>query len=245
MQKVRIIIVEDELIVAETLRAMLEGLGYEVTGIFTSGTETLKAFEPGMADMVFMDIRLADKTNGIDTARELKKISDIPVIFLTNNSNETLRKKAIYETNAVHYLPKPFNRTELSTAIDFAIKLIKYNEAKAPKPAEPDYLLKDSIFLKNGLGFKKIMIADIMLLKADGSYCEFVFKDKSHVFSENLSHFEEKLSFAKEFVRIHRSYIININFVERIHENRVWVNGEEIPIGKGYKSDLTEKIRFI
>lgn len=248
MQKVRILIVEDELVIAESLRIMLEGLGYEVTDIFTSGTETLKNFKPGMADILIMDIHLADKTNGIDTAIEIRKISDVPVIFLTNNNDDYLRKKAIHETNAVHYLTKPFNKINISTAIDFALKSLKTYEFAGVLPNESAYLLHDSIFLKNGLGHKKIMICDIVVLKAEGSYCSFTFKDnkiKEQVFSENLSYFEEKLAFAKEMVRIHRSYIVNIHFIERIHENRIWVEGVELPIGRTYKNELLEKFRFI
>ena len=122
MVKLKILIVEDELVIAEGLKITLEGLGYEVPAIFTSGTETLKNYTPGMADIVFMDIHLADKTSGIDTAMELKKISDIPVIYLTNNRDEYLRKKAIYETNAVNYLNKPYSKADICIAIDFALK---------------------------------------------------------------------------------------------------------------------------
>jgi DNA-binding LytR/AlgR family response regulator len=176
----------------------------------------------------------------------LTKISKIPVIYLTQNEDNFLRKKAILETNAVHYITKPFNKNDICTAIDFALKQLKTYEFTTLLPEENAYLLKEGIFLKNGFGFKKIMIADIMFLKADGSYCLFAFKDnKTQVFSENLSYFGEKLAFAKDLVRIHRSYIVNINFIERIHENRIWVGGLELSIGGTYRNDLADKFRFV
>jgi DNA-binding LytR/AlgR family response regulator len=246
MQKVKILIVEDELVIAEGLSILLEGLGYEVVDIYSSGSEALKNFKPRMADILFMDIHLADHLNGVETAMGLNKISDIPVIYLTETRDEHLRKKAIYETNTAHYLNKPFNKTAIKTAIDFALKLLKTYEFAGLKPDNDAYLLKDCIFLKNGLGFKKVMISDIMFLEADGSYCKFNLKDnKTQVFSENLSYFGEKLGFARELVRIHRSFIVNINHVERVHENRVWVNGLEIPIGRTYRNELIEKLRFV
>jgi DNA-binding LytR/AlgR family response regulator len=245
MQTVKILIVEDELVVAESLKIILEGLGYEVTGMFSSGTELLRNYRPYMADMVFMDIHLADKTSGIETAIALQKTSSVPVIYITNSNDEYLRKKAIYETNAVHYLTKPFSRADISIAIDFALKVLKTYKFESIKPGEDAYLVNNSIFLKNGLGFRRIMISDIMYLKANGSYCDFTFRDKSHLFSENLSYFEEKLSFADELVRIHRSYIVNTNFIQRVHENRVWIADAEIPIGRTYRNVLTEKFRFI
>ncbi|HZY39966.1 MAG TPA: response regulator transcription factor [Mucilaginibacter sp.] len=248
MDTVKVLIVEDELLIAEGLKSLLAGMGYEVAAIFTSGAETMKCFRPGMADMVFMDIHLADKTSGIDVAMELKKISNIPIIYLTSSQDEYLRKKAIQETNAVHYLAKPFNRPGVCTAIDFALKSLRSYDFAGIKPNEEAYLLKDSIFLKNGLGHKKIMIADILFLKASGSYCEFTFregKEKPQLFSENLSYYGEKLAFVKELVRIHRSYIVNANFIERVHENRLWVNGLELPISKSYRPEFIEKLRFV
>jgi DNA-binding LytR/AlgR family response regulator len=246
MQKIKILVVEDELIIAESLSVLLESLGYEVAAIFNSGTELLKNFKPGLADIMFMDIHLAGNSNGVDTAMELRKISDIPVIYLTQNQDEELRKRAIYKTNAVHYLSKPFYKGDIQTAIDFALKAIKQSEFEGVKANEDAYLLRDSIFLKNGVGFKKVMIADIMFLEAEGSYCKFTFNgNKQLIFSENLSFFGEKLAFAKELVRIHRSFIVNINYIERVHENRLWVGGLELPIGRTYRNDLVEKFRFI
>jgi len=248
MQKAKVLIVEDELIIAEGLKIMLENLGYEIPAIFTSGHETLKNFNPGLADFVFMDIHLADKTSGITTAIELKKISDVPIIYLTNNQDEYLRKKAIHETGAVHYLTKPFTKADICIAIDFALKALKAYEFAGIQADESAYLLNDSIFLKNGLGHKKIMVSDILYLRASGSYCEFHFKEgkeKVQVFSENLSYYGEKLGFAKEMLRIHRSYIVNVNFIDRVHENRVWINNLEIPISKTYRNEFIEKFRFL
>jgi DNA-binding LytR/AlgR family response regulator len=243
MEKIKILIVEDEFIIAESLQMMVESAGYLVAAHYTSGLETIKNFYPGMADIVMMDIHLAGKTNGVDTAIELRKISDAPIIFITNNQDETLRKKAINDTNAVYYLSKPFNKTDVSAAIELAEKSLK-NMSQQPGWKEAAYI-DDCIFVKNGLAFKKIMIADILFLKADGAYCNLVVKNHRFTYSENLSFFEEKFAFAKQMIRIHRSYIVNINFINKIHENRLWIDEEEIPIGKTYRNVLKEKFRFI
>ena len=244
MQKLRILIVEDELIIAESLKLQLESMDYEVVDIFTSGTETIENFKPGFADIIMMDIQLAGGTNGIDTSIEIRKISTAPIIFITNVSDERTRKKAINETNAVYYINKPFSKQDISTAIDFALKSIKREELMV-RSNENSYLLKDCIFVKNGFGFKKVMIADILYLKADGSYCELKLKENTVTFSENLSFLEKKLDFASELVRVHRSYVVNIHRIQRIHENRLWVGDDEIPIGKTYKNLLDNIVRFI
>jgi DNA-binding LytR/AlgR family response regulator len=246
MKDLKILVVEDELIIAESLKATLQGMGYDVVDIFTSGTEVAQKYVPGMADIAFMDIFLANNTDGITAAVQLIKKDPIPVIFLTNSTDEFLRKKAIFDTNAVYYLTKPFTKVDISTAIDFALKQLKAYQFADTTSNEPGYLLENSIFLKNGLGHKKVMIDDITMLEADGSYCKFTFKDgRQQVFSENLSYFGDKLSFAKELLRIHRSYIVNVNFIERVHESRVWIKGNEIPISRNYKSNFMEKFRFV
>jgi DNA-binding LytR/AlgR family response regulator len=243
--KVKILVVEDEILIAESLRMMLEGLGYEVPAIFNSGLEAIKNFRPGFADIVIMDIELADNTNGIDTAIELKKISDPPIIFITNNTDERIRKRAIYETNALHYVSKPFTRLDISIAIDLTLKLAGDKEIASKKANEFSYLMNDSIFVKDEGSFKKIMVNDIRFLKADGSYCNFHLKNDSILFCENLSFLEEKLSFAKNLVRVHRSYLVNINYITKIQDNRLWIDDEEIPIGATYKKELGDLIRFI
>ncbi|MDO3642103.1 MAG: LytR/AlgR family response regulator transcription factor [Mucilaginibacter sp.] len=246
LSRVKILIVEDNIIIAEQLRMMLEGLGYEVPGMFSSGLDAVRNFTPGYADIVIMDIELADNTNGIDTAIELKKISDPPIIFITNNTDERIRKKAIYETNAIHYVTKPFTRTDISIAIDLTLKLAGEKETALKKENEqPSYLMNDSIFIKEGAGFKKIMTSDIRFLQADGSYCYLHVRDGKIMFTENLSFLEGKLAFAKNLVRVHRSYIVNINYITKIQDSRLWIDDEEIPVGVTYKKDLDNLLRFI
>lgn len=243
MDTFKILIVEDEVLIAESLKLTLINLGYQVPAIFTSGAETLKSYYPGFADIVIMDIHLAGNMNGIDTSVAIGKISSVPIIFITNSKDENIAKKAIKDANAVYYLSKPFSKLDIMAAIDIAIKSLKTNEIKA-KEDKPSYLLNDCIFVKHTHGFKKLLLKDILFLKAEGSYCELMFKDSKITFSENLSFFEDKFAFAKEMVRIHRSFIVNINCISRVHENRVWINNTEIPIGKTYKNTLNELMRF-
>ncbi len=245
MQQVKVLIVEDDWLIAESLKVIIEGMGYQVPAIFDSGLEVLKAFRPDFADIVIMDIHLAGPINGVDTSVELKKISPVPVIFVTNNINDAVRKKAIYETNAVYYLSKPFAGSDIRTAIDLALKSLKSDSLAVRHPYEASYLLSNSIFVKDGSGFKKVPLHDVLFLKADGGYCQFVMRDTSILFSENLSYMEEKLGFARELLRVHRSYIVNINYIQRIHDNRLWIDEIEIPIGKTYRESTKDRFRFL
>ncbi|GAA4322783.1 hypothetical protein GCM10023149_23330 [Mucilaginibacter gynuensis] len=254
MGKVKVLIVEDELIIAESLKIMLENMDYEVPAVFTSGTATLENFKPGFADIIIMDIHLAENTNGIDTSIEIRKISTAPIIYITDDKDEYTRKKAIYESNTVQYITKPFTRLDISIAIDLALKAMKGHNLELAHAANSSYIINESIFVKDVQGYKKIMIADILYLKADGSYCKLSYRGSKKndekaiediMFSENLSYLEEKLVFAKNLVRVHRSFIINVNSVKRIQENRLWIEDIEIPVGKTYKNEIRNRFRFI
>jgi DNA-binding LytR/AlgR family response regulator len=188
-------------------------MGYEVPATFNSGKQTLENFKPGFADIIIMDIQLADNTNGIDTSIEIRKISTAPIIYITDNKDEYLRKKAIYETNTVQYITKPFTRLDISIAIDLAIKAIKGHNLMLEKANNSSYLINECIFVKDIQGFKKILISDIVFLKAEGSYCNLFYKinykngekkndtktDDSILFSENLSFWKKNFLLQKSW----------------------------------------------
>jgi len=250
MEKLKILIVEDESLIAESLRSILVGMGYEVAAVFRTGQETLDKFKPGFADIIIMDINLHGKMNGVDTSIELRKISTVPIIYVTDNQDEYLRKKAIYETNTVQYLTKPFTRLDISVAIDLAIKALKKHDLKVRETQASSYILDECIFVKDGSAYKKILIQDILYLQAARSYCELFFSDGSAkptciVFSESLSFLEEKLAFAKPLIRVHRSYLVNIHAVHKTQDNRLWIGEKEIQIGKTYRSQVQGMFRFI
>lgn len=120
MPKGRILIVEDELIVAKDLQKTLEALGYEVAGMAASGPEAMEKVEELKPDLILMDIILKGEVNGIDTAREARQIRDIPVIFLTAyGDQETLER--VKSVNPFGYILKPYEEQELHTAIEVAL----------------------------------------------------------------------------------------------------------------------------
>lgn len=250
MDAVKVLIVEDEPLIAEGLKIMLEQMGYLVPAVFASGKDVLDNFTPGFADIVIMDINLKGAMNGIETSACLHAITQAPIIYVTDNMDERLRKQAIFGNNTVQYVTKPFTKTDIAIAIDFALNAIKKSELLQQQMGEPSYLANDCIFVRDGLQFRKLQVSDIIYLKAEGSYCKLVFRNDKNglreiLFSENLSFLEDKLKFVKTLYRVHRSYIVNINYLKKVQENRLWIEEEEIPIGKTYRADIRNKIRFV
>jgi DNA-binding response OmpR family regulator len=126
MEKVKILIVEDESIIAMNLKETLIELGYEPCGVAPNKCRTLKLLESGIQpDLVLMDIYLKGPTTGIELAKELKTIlPNTPVVFLTANSEISTIKKAS-ETLAYGYILKPYKKSHLHAAIEVALEKSK------------------------------------------------------------------------------------------------------------------------
>jgi CheY-like chemotaxis protein len=124
----RVMIVEDEAVVALHLRQELSKLGYTVAGTATSGEQALKMIEEVFPDVVLMDIHIQGQVDGIETAARIPRYLHIPVIFLTAYSEDvTLRRAG--ETHPYGYLIKPFLDRELHATIKMALVRSRADEA--------------------------------------------------------------------------------------------------------------------
>ena len=131
--KARILIVEDESIIALDVRDRLESLGYAIAGAVSSGTEAVQAAAETRPSVVLMDIRLKGAMDGVQAAEQIRARFDIPVVYLTAYSDETTLQRAKV-TEPFGYLLKPFEDRELHTAI--AIALYKHKMEKRLKQHE-------------------------------------------------------------------------------------------------------------
>ena len=134
MGKIKILIVEDESIIALNLKETLIDLGYEPCGIAPNKCKTMKILEKGVVpDLILMDIYLKGPTTGIELTKELKHILPFtPVVFLTANSEVSTIKKAS-ETLAYGYILKPYKKSNLHAAIEIALSKAKEDNQKNKK----------------------------------------------------------------------------------------------------------------
>lgn len=116
----RILLVEDEAIVARDLTQRLQGLGYEVTGTAASGAEALALAHATRPSLVFMDITIQGPMDGVETAHQLSSRMDVPIVFLTAHTDTGTFQRA-KKARAYGYLIKPFEERELITTIEIAV----------------------------------------------------------------------------------------------------------------------------
>lgn len=120
MAEIKVLIVEDEVIVAKHIEGTLIDLGYSVTGIVSSGEEALELARSTAPDIVLMDIMLDGKLDGINAAETIRSRFSLPVIFLTAYSDEKTLQRA-KTTKPYGYVLKPFQETDLYTSIEIAL----------------------------------------------------------------------------------------------------------------------------
>lgn len=125
--KKRILIVEDESIIALNIREILTSFGYEVTGIATNGAKALELTQKKRPDLILMDITLQEREDGIKVAEEISKKVAAPIVFLTANDKNQTIERAI-NIRPYGYILKPFKEIELKTAVEIAIKTFTENQ---------------------------------------------------------------------------------------------------------------------
>lgn len=120
MSNIKILIVEDDIIVAKDIKRILHNLGYSVTSIVTTGKEALVKAEEDDPDLVLMDIVLNDKLSGIETARRIRQLFDIPIVYISAHCDKKIVDKA-KKTDPFGYLIKPVDEKSLHITIEIAL----------------------------------------------------------------------------------------------------------------------------
>jgi DNA-binding LytR/AlgR family response regulator len=247
MAYIKILIIEDEFIIAEDLKLQLKKLDYEVTGIAKSYDQALLEINSVLPDLLLVDIRLKGAKDGIDLAGYIKKQYDLPLIFLTSHADN----KTVERAKRVHpdgYLIKPFEKEDLFTSIEIAFA--NYLEKKAgtweSKKLEEDYnaVLGDSIFVKKDHLLVKIRFDELEWIKAERNYLELHCCEKNHLIRSTLKDFLDKLP-PNLFYQVHRSYAVNLKHISAIEYNALMIGKQEIPLGRSYIDSLKEKLKII
>jgi len=221
----KIFIVEDEADLAENLEAILINSGYDVVGKEEEGERALTKILLTQPDLILMDIMLKGLTDGIDLTSRIRETSNVPIIFITAHANQHQLER-VSELNYDSFLLKPFSKEVLTTTIN--LTFLKYLKKKAEKNI---FNIRDKGFLV------PIDEDDIIMLKADGLYTRIFTKTRQYVIRDILKDVIGKLS-DKKFIRIHKSYLVNLDFVTAFNSKEVTIANFVVPIRRGYFREL-------
>ncbi|MDQ6843686.1 MAG: LytTR family transcriptional regulator DNA-binding domain-containing protein, partial [Bacteroidota bacterium] len=220
----------------------LSTLGYEICGIYPGGEEALLHLKDEQPDIMLLDIQLKGKLDGIETAQLMQKDYNIPVIYLTANADDAHFDRA-KATNPYAFISKPFKKTDLKRAVELTVNRImaKDNEAEG---VTPSYVLSDRIFVKDHEKMVKIIIKDIYYIEADRNYCRIFSKEREYLLVMTLKDMEDKLP-PEHFVRIHRSYIVNIFHIDEVAGSYVVIFKKALPMSKLLRNGLLKRLQTI
>jgi len=238
MSKVKIAVVEDEKIFADLLRYSLDKLGYYPLKPVASYDEAISTIENEKPDIAMLDIQLMGEKDGIDLAWKIKKDYNIPFIFLTSNADKLTIDRA-KKLNPPAFLIKPFNEKELYTSIELAL----YNNVQDQNSKKNNFVIKEALFIKQNNTFYKVKFDDILFIKSDHIYIEInTINNQKYLVRDSLNEYINKLT--KNFMRVQRSYIINLNYLHTLNNKFVDINDNKIPIGKNYRDKLMNRVNI-
>ncbi|PIB35285.1 hypothetical protein BFP72_07680 [Reichenbachiella sp. 5M10] len=243
--KLNILIVEDEIVLAQDLAIRLSP-AYNIIGPYTNVREALIELEKHTIDLILIDIELKGEQDGIDLAKCINDKFHLPFIFLSSHSDQKTINRAKY-VKPYAYLLKPYNDREIAIAIELALCNCAEQKAISDSNKSKDTIehdsqvinLNDSLFLKKKNYYERVALADISLLEADNNYTTVYTHSDKYVYSTVLKKMEEKLP-RHLFLRIHRSYVINIQAIRGYEGNLLQVLDRKIPVGKQYRKALFE-----
>jgi len=237
MEAIKVGIIEDEMIIAEDLRDILESNDFNVCGVAKNYDKAIALIDNCQPDIVLLDIKIKGEKDGIDLAHKIREDYMIPFVFVSSHSDSQTVKRAT-EVNPYGYLVKPFEDHDVLVAIEVALGNFKKEQQKV---IEEHQLLNDALFVRIKNLSVKIPLSDIKYIKADGNYSNIQTLDKNYVLRSTLKEIENKLD-QKTFYRTHKSYIVNLDQMSAINSEYVVVNEEQLPIGRDRLQHLMERI---
>ncbi|GAB5399216.1 MAG: LytTR family DNA-binding domain-containing protein [Aureisphaera sp.] len=231
------IIIEDQLPAQRILKKYIADTNSLIlVGAFTDALEAIHVLKTEKVDLIFLDIHLP-KISGMDF---LKTLPNPPEVILTTAFQEYALES--YDYNVVDYLLKPFSFQRFIKAIS-KVGMTNENNANDLLKAEALTLNPtEDVYIKSGYEHIRVKIDDIHYIMADADYTEIHLKSKMYLSSETLRYWQDFLS-DKEFMRIHKSYILNTTKINKVSGNQVFLENDVIiPIGRAYKSDFIVRI---
>ena len=251
-KELTLLIVEDDPIIAADIARQVRKFGYAVSAKLRSGELAIAFVRDNPPDLILMDIQLEGQLSGIETAARILAQHPLPIIYLTANTDDVTRRAA-RQTAPAAFLSKPFRNTDLQSAIEIALdnfqqgRGAKTAPTPAPVPAAKDsaFLLRDRLFVKDKRRFVRLMVDQITHASAEDYYCRLYTNGREYHLSLTLKKLEAALTDRPEFMRVHRSHLINVLHVTEVGELRVYLNQFELPINRTAREELLNRLQKV
>jgi DNA-binding LytR/AlgR family response regulator len=237
MEKIKVLIVEDKLLIAEDIASRLEKHAMEVVAICSSGEEAIEKAKNKNPDLILMDIELSGAMDGISTAQTILQQQSVPVIYLSDYTDKKTLDRA-KKTQPANYLTKPFHEADLIRAIDLAFSNTRNTPVTSNRLSRPIFLRTESQV------YIKLDLSEILYLEADRSYCKVITETRTFTLSTSMNNVYEQLNH-DDFVKVHRSHIVNVSQITSLDGNGIRIGETVIQMSKEYRDDLMRLLKII
>lgn len=228
--KLNCIVVDDSALQRITVTKLIcENQNLQLIGEFSNATDAKNCISTKNVDLVFLDIEMP-VINGFDLLDGLKVKPQI--IFITVKAEYALKA---FDYNATDYLHKPLSKERFNKAVNKAVNLYALKK-------DIDDEDENFIFIKSNLKKLKVYTSKIRWIEAYGDYVKIITEDDSHLVLSTMKAFEKELPKDK-FIRVHKSYIINIQKVDTFNSKYAEIDTFKIPLSRNKKDNLLEALK--
>ena len=226
------LIVEDEPIFTEQLSQYINRVNFLAPpAICTSGIDALQIIATTPIDILFLDLALPDMT-GLDL---LKTGPNVRAVVVTSARYEQA-------VDIIDFLPKPFDFNRFLRGLNRVMQRIQpLALIPEPKPANQE---KEEIYFKSGRRLERFAYSDILYMEAYGLYTKIYTFEGTFAVNKRISVLTEELP-SQRFVRIHKSYIINVDHLKRLESKQLWIKATKLPIGVTYHPTVHKKMELL
>lgn len=225
MSAIKILIIEDEVLISELIKNYLVSFGFSQVFLAHTKKQAIQLIDYLSPDLILLDLHLQQPKDGLDIAKMIDDRGGPPYIFITANADMFIIQEAIH-TKATSYITKPVKKTDLFASIQIALK-------SKSKP-ETSFLL-----IKENNTNLKLDFDEILYIEGNSNYINIFTKTQKVITRQSLEWAELELP-ENLFIRIHRSYIVNLRAVQRTNSKFVFIGEIEIPISRANVSKMTE-----
>ncbi|MBW3469189.1 LytR/AlgR family response regulator transcription factor [Arthrospiribacter ruber] len=249
MKEERILIVEDDINIAENIEEILELLGYVNIDTANSANQAIKVVKKYRPDLVFMDIKLKGDKDGIELGEIIKQMVDAPLVFVTSYSDPTIIERA-KRINPAGFIVKPFNTNDIHAIVE----IVLYNKRAKPAPVssatvankdESPFLVTDAVFIKSDNAYERVPYKDIYYVEANGNMVTIYCKGRNFTIRKSMKDMEEKLP-SHLFLRVQKSFIVQLAQIESFNTKDIsLISGPVIQVGRQYYNGFLAKLNTI
>lgn len=229
--KLNCIVVDDDKMSREVLKNLVEKTEHlELVGIANDALQASNLLAQNNTDIIFLDVEMPEMT-GMDLIKSLK---DMPqIILVTSNKDYAIEA---FEYDVADYLLKPINPQRFLKSV---IRIKEKIENQKNSFQQDD----KTIFIKDGTQLTKLEKKSILYIEAYGDYVNIYTDDSKYTIHSTMKNIANKLE-KSQFMRVHRSYIVQLEKIDSIDESMIFIERKMIPIGGSFKEDLMKRLNL-